>query len=391
MTGMFGDYGGQFVPETLVGPLAVLEAEYCAAKQDPTYQAEIDALLRGFVGRATPITRVRRLHSDRDVTLWLKREDLTHTGAHKINNVVGQALLAQRMGKQRIIAETGAGQHGVAVAAVCAHLGLACTIFMGSVDSKRQEPNLQRMRLLGATIVLVDAGSATLKDAVSEAIREWLADPADTHYLLGSVIGPHPYPTIVRDFQSVIGREARAQILDETGSLPDAVVACVGGGSNSLGIFSAFLADPVALYGVQAGGDGSTGVGRHAAPLLYGEPGVLHGTRTDLIQDADGQIQLTHSIAPGLDYAGAGPEHCLLRDEGRVNYLACSDDQALDAFELLSRTEGIIPALEAAHAIAALPEILDGLPAGGQVLVNLSGRGDKDLTSAVNAISSRAN
>ncbi|MBB5157221.1 tryptophan synthase subunit beta [Saccharopolyspora phatthalungensis] len=389
MTGMFGEYGGQFVPETLVGPLDQVEAEYQAAKQDPAYQAEIDDLLRGFVGRSTPITRLRRLHREREATVWLKREDLIHTGAHKINNVIGQALLAQRMGKRRIIAETGAGQHGVAVAAVCAHLGLDCTIFQGSVDAKRQEPNLQRMRLLGANVVLVDAGSATLKDAVSEAIRDWLAHPADTHYLLGSVIGPHPYPTIVRDFQSVIGREARAQILAEIGRLPDAVVACVGGGSNSLGIFSAFLDDPVPLYGVQAAGEGTTWLGRHAAPLLYGEPGVLHGTRTDLIQDEDGQIQPTHSIAPGLDYAGAGPEHCHLRDLGRVSYLVVTDAQALDAFAALSATEGIIPALESAHAIAALPTILADLPADAQVLVNLSGRGDKDLSSAFEALAAR--
>ncbi|MFD0412832.1 tryptophan synthase subunit beta [Streptomyces sp. NPDC127108] len=387
MTGMFGAYGGQFVPETLVGPLASVEEEYQAAKDDPAFAAEVDALLRGFAGRPTPITPIRRLHTGRGVTVWLKREDLTHTGAHKINNVIGQALLAQRMGKRRITADTGAGQHGVAVAAVCAHLGLECTIFQGSVDAKRQEPNLQRMRLLGARVVLVDAGSATLKDAINASIRDWLAHPAETHYLLGSAIGPHPYPTIVRELQSVIGREAREQIQVETGRLPHAVVACVGGGSNSLGMFSAFLDAPVRLYGVQAAGDGTGIPGRHSAPLLHGQPGVFHGTHTYLLQDADGQIHPTHSIAPGLDYAGAGPEHSHLRDTGRVHYLAVSDAQALEAFAALSRHEGIIPALESAHAVAALPLILPELPDEAHVLVNLSGRGDKDLSSAAEALS----
>lgn len=387
--GMFGEYGGQFVPETLVGPLTEVEAAFRAAQRDPEFQREKDALLRDFVGRRTPLTRTRRLYRERDITVWLKREDLAHTGAHKINNAVGQALLAHRMGKRRILADTGAGQHGVAVAAVCAYLGLDCTIFQGSVDAKRQEPNLQRMNLLGATVVQVDAGSATLKDALTEAIRDWLTHPDETYYLIGSTVGPHPFPTIVSEFQSVLGRESRAQMLDQAGVLPDAVVACVGGGSNSIGMFRAFLDEPVRLYGVQAAGDGSTGPGAHASPLLRGEPGVLHGTRTYLIQDEDGQIQPTHSIAPGLDYAGAGPEHSHLHDAGRVTYLPVTDDQALEAFAALSRDEGIIPALEPAHALGALPMVLPDLPDGAHVLVSLSGRGDKDLGSAMDALSDR--
>ncbi|WP_405583462.1 tryptophan synthase subunit beta [Streptomyces sp. NBC_01190] len=390
MNGHFGEHGGQFVAETLVGPLEQLWETYQQAREDSSFEAELQDLLARFVGRPTPITRLRRLGIEEyGVTLWLKREDLTHTGAHKINNAIGQALLAHRLGKRRIIAETGAGQHGVAVAAACAHLGLDATIYMGRVDAERQAPNLQRMKLLGAEVHLVDAGTATLKDAVNEAIRDWIAHPDSTHYLLGSVVGPHPFPTIVRDFQSVIGREARAQFLDAVGQLPEAVVACVGGGSNSIGVFSGFLDDEVRLVGVQAAGDGSGRMGHHAAPLLYGEPGILQGMRTYLLQDDDGQVLLTHSIAPGLDYPGVGPQHSHLKDIGRVEYTTCSDDEALAAFQLLSRAEGIVPALESAHAVAGALRLAPELPRGSQVLVNLSGRGDKDLTSALAAIALR--
>jgi tryptophan synthase beta chain len=389
MSGRFGNYGGQFVAETLVGPLEELWDTYLAARQDPTFEAELDNLLATFVGRPTPLTRLRRLGAEHGVTIWLKREDLTHTGAHKINNAIGQALLAHRLGKRRIIAETGAGQHGVAVAAACAYLGLDATIYMGRVDAARQEPNLQRMELLGAEVRLVDLGTATLKDAVNEAIRDWITHPDDTHYLLGSVVGPHPFPSIVRDFQSVIGREAREQFLAVAGQLPDAVIACVGGGSNSIGVFSGFLDNDVRLVGVQAAGDGSGRLGHHAAPLLYGEPGVLQGMRTYLLQDDDGQVLLTHSIAPGLDYPGAGPEHSHLKDSGRVEYLTASDDEALAAFQLLARAEGIVPALESSHAVAAALRLAPGFPRGSQLLVNLSGRGDKDLTSAIAAIGQR--
>jgi tryptophan synthase beta chain len=390
MTGRFGEYGGQFVAETLVAPLEELEVAYQKALGDDAFLTELDELLGTFVGRPTPLTRLRRLGIEAGgVTLWLKREDLTHTGAHKINNSIGQALLAKRLGRRRIIAETGAGQHGVAVAAACAHLGLDATVYMGRVDAERQAPNVQRMELLGAEVRLVSTGTATLKDAINEAIRDWIANPDSTHYLLGSVVGPHPFPTIVRGFQSVIGREARAQFEAATGRLPDAVVACVGGGSNSLGMFSAFLDDPVRLVGVQAAGDGLGAGGRHAAPLLYGEPGVLQGTRTYLLQDDDGQIRLTHSIAPGLDYPGVGPEHSHLRDTGRVTYIEASDDAALDAFSLLSRVEGIVPALESAHAVAGALRLAGELEPGSNVLVNLSGRGDKDLVSAMAALRAR--
>ncbi|MGC5033280.1 tryptophan synthase subunit beta [Micromonospora sp. DT229] len=390
MSGWFGGYGGQFVAETLVAPLEELEAAYQKAQASEEFLGELDDLLTRFVGRPTPLTRLRRLGVEANgCTLWLKREDLTHTGAHKINNAVGQALLARRIGKQRIIAETGAGQHGVAVAAACAHLQLDATIYMGRVDAERQAPNVQRMELLGAEVRLVDNGTATLKDAINEAIRDWIAHPDSTHYLLGSVVGPHPFPTIVRGFQSVIGREARQQFQDTVGGLPDAVVACVGGGSNSVGMFSAFLDDPVRLIGVQAAGEGLGPDGRHAAPLLYGEPGVLQGTRTYLLQDDDGQILLTHSVAPGLDYPGVGPEHSYFKDTGRVEYRTASDDQALAAFALLSRAEGIIPALESAHAVAGGLELAEELAPGSNILVNLSGRGDKDLVSALAALRER--
>jgi tryptophan synthase beta chain len=379
MTGRFGQYGGQFVSETLVRPLEDLEEAFTEAMASPGFLADLDGLLHEFAGRPTPLTRLRHLGARDDVTIWLKREDLAHTGAHKINNCIGQALLAQRLGRERIVAETGAGQHGVAVAATCAHLGLHCTVYMGSVDAERQAPNLERMRLLGADVRLVDQGTATLKDAINQAIRHWLADPEGTHYLLGSVVGPHPFPTIVRTFQSVIGREAREQFLERTDDLPGVVVACVGGGSNSIGIFSAFLDDPVRLVGAQASGDGRGPQGLHAAPLLWGEPGVVQGARTYLLQDEQGQIRLTHSIAPGLDYPAVGPEHSHLKDTGRAEYVGVSDTEALQAFRLLSSSEGIIPALESSHAVAAALRLAPGLPRGTHVLVNLSGRGDKDL------------
>lgn len=383
--GFFGDYGGQFVTETLVPPLTEFAAAYDAAQADETFTTELDTLLAQFVGRPTPITRLRQLGTANGTTLWLKREDLTHTGAHKINNSLGQALLARRMGRKRIVAETGAGQHGVAVSAVCAYLGLDCVIYMGAVDARRQAPNLQRMRLLGADVRLVDAGTGTLREAVNAAIREWLADPHDTHYLLGSAVGPHPFPSIVAEFQSVIGREARRQIVEATGGLPDAVVACVGGGSNAIGVFRAFLDDDVALFGAQATGDGSQRLGHQAAPLLYGQPGVLQGALSYLLQDEDGQVRDTSSVAPGLDYAAAGPEHAHLQDTGRVTYVGVSDAEALDAFALLSRFEGIIPALESAHAVAAALRLAGDFD-GGNVLVNLSGRGDKDLATALAAL-----
>jgi tryptophan synthase beta chain len=384
--GRFGDYGGQFVPETLVGPLEDLQNAHAEAMRSRDFVAELDRLLRDFVGRPTPLTRLRRLGAEHGVTLWLKREDLAHTGAHKINNCVGQGLLAQRLGRKRVVAETGAGQHGVAVSAVCAHLGLRCTVYMGSEDARRQAPNLARMRLLGAEVRLVDAGTATLKDASNEAIRDWLADPADTHYLLGSVVGPHPFPSMVRDFQSVIGTEARQQFLDQAGRLPAAVVACVGGGSNSIGVFSAFLEDPVRLVGAQAAGNGnSDGSGHHAAPLLWGEPGILHGAWTYLLQDDEGQIKLTHSIAPGLDYPAVGPEHSHLMDSGRVDYVGVTDAEALEAFRLLSVREGILPALESSHAVAAALRMAGDFEIGSHVLINLSGRGDKDLDTVIAA------
>lgn len=381
MTGRFGDYGGQFVSETLVRPLEDLDAAFAEAMRSPDFVAELRGLLQEFAGRPTALTRLRKLGSDDHVSLWLKREDLVHTGAHKINNCIGQALLARRLGRKRIVAETGAGQHGVAVAAVCAYLGLRCTIYMGRVDAERQASNVARMNLLGAQVQFVDDGTATLKDAINQAIREWLADPRDTYYLLGSAVGPHPFPTIVRTFQSVIGTEARRQILDRLGALPDVVVACVGGGSNSIGMFSAFLDDPVRLIGAQAAGDGGGRQGFHAAPLLWGDPGVMHGARSYLLQDDDGQIRETHSVAAGLDYPCVGPEHSYLKDIGRVDYVAVSDREALDAFRLLSSQEGIIPALESSHAVAAALRIAPDLERGSNVLVNLSGRGDKDLTT----------
>jgi len=377
--GRYGEFGGQYLPETLMPAVAELEAAWLEARADRVFTDELARLLRDWVGRPTPLTDAPRLA--RAVGLprvLLKREDLAHTGAHKINSAVGQALLAKRMGKRRIVAETGAGQHGVATAAACALLGLECIVYMGTVDARRQQANVFRMKLLGAEVREVEAGSRTLKDAVNEAIRDWVTNVRTTYYLLGSAIGPHPYPAMVRDFQSIIGTEARDQSVAALGRLPDAVVACVGGGSNAIGIFSAFLADKgVRLIGVEAGGEGIAS-GRHAASIVGGAVGVLHGSRTLVLQDEHGQIRETHSVSAGLDYPGVGPEHAELARSGRVRYAARTDREALDAFALLSRTEGIIPALEPAHAIAELPAIArDG--ADHAVLVCLSGRGDKDL------------
>ena len=377
--GRYGEFGGQYLPETLMPAVAELEAAWLEARADRVFTDELARLLRDWVGRPTPLTDAPRLA--RAVGLprvLLKREDLAHTGAHKINSAVGQALLAKRMGKRRIVAETGAGQHGVATAAACALLGLECIVYMGTVDARRQQANVFRMKLLGAEVREVEAGSRTLKDAVNEAIRDWVTNVRTTYYLLGSAIGPHPYPAMVRDFQSIIGTEARDQSVAALGRLPDAVVACVGGGSNAIGIFSAFLADKgVRLIGVEAGGEGIAS-GRHAASIVGGAVGVLHGSRTLVLQDEHGQIRETHSVSAGLDYPGVGPEHAELARSGRVRYAARTDREALDAFALLSRTEGIIPALEPAHAIAELPAIARD-EADHAVLVCLSGRGDKDL------------
>jgi tryptophan synthase beta chain len=383
----FGPYGGQFVPETLMPALDELERVYCEARADPAFQAELDHLLATFVGRPTPLTHAARLSARLGgAQIYLKREDLAHTGAHKINNALGQALLVKRMGKRRIVAETGAGQHGVASATVAALLGLECVVYMGTVDIARQQPNVFRMKLLGAEVRPVTSGSQTLKDAINEAIRDWVTNVHDTHYLLGSALGPHPYPTIVRDFQSVIGREARAQILEAAGRLPDTCVACVGGGSNAIGLFTGFRADEdVALVGVEAGGAGLP-TGRHAA--RFGDPargrlGVIHGTRTFVLQNADGQIADTHSVSAGLDYAAVGPEHALLRDQERAFYTSATDAEALAAFQLLCETEGIIPALESAHAVAEAVRLAPTLRPDQILLVNLSGRGDKDLDTVM--------
>jgi tryptophan synthase beta chain len=378
--GYFGAFGGRFVPETLVEPVEALERAYLAAREDAAFGAELDRLLRDYVGRPTPLYETIRLAQDAGgARLFLKREDLTHTGAHKINNALGQALLAVRMGKRRIVAETGAGQHGVATATACALLGLDCHVYMGAEDMSRQALNVFRMRLLGAEVLSVEAGSRTLKDAINEAMRDWVTNVSDTYYLLGSVLGPHPYPLMVREFQSVIGREARAQILEQSGRLPDAIVACVGGGSNAMGIFDAFIDDEgVRLIGVEAGGD-QIARGRHAARFAGGSAGVLQGTRTFVLQDADGNIEPTHSISAGLDYAAIGPEHAWLRDIGRAEYGHVSDADALDAFQRLARLEGILPALESAHAIAYARTLAKTLGPSANILVNLSGRGDKDV------------
>ena len=381
--GRYGAYGGRFVPETLMGPLQELEDAYREASRDPEFQAELNTLLRTYAGRPTPLTPARRLaaHIGKG-RVYLKREDLTHTGAHKINNAIGQILLAKRMGKTRIIAETGAGQHGVATATVAALFGLECEIYMGTEDMRRQSLNVFRMRLLGANVKPVDSGSRTLKDAINEAMRDWVTNVGNTHYLLGSVLGAHPYPWIVRDFQAVIGREARAQILETERRLPDLLIACVGGGSNAIGLVYEFLRDPdIRMIGVEAGGRG-TALGEHAARFSGGRKGVLQGTLSYVLQDANGQIAGTHSVSAGLDYPAVGPEHSYLHDNGRVQYTSIPDDQALEAFQLLSRQEGIIPALESAHAIAELLRIDPQLEKDAVVIVNLSGRGDKDVNQA---------
>ncbi len=385
--GHFGPYGGMFVPETLLSALDDLTREYLAARQDPAFQGELDTLLGDFAGRPTPLYFAERLTGKLGgPKIYLKREDLLHTGAHKINNALGQILLARRMGKRRIIAETGAGQHGVATAAVAARFGFECVIYMGAVDMERQALNVARMRFLGATVVAVTAGQATLKEAINEAMRDWVTHVRTTHYILGSALGSHPYPMMVRDFHRVIGLEARAQILEREGRLPDLLVACVGGGSNAIGLFHPFLDDAgVRMVGVEAGGEGITR-GKHAARFQGGRLGVLQGTKTWLLADADGQIELTHSVSAGLDYAAIGPEHSWLRDQGRVDYDYVTDTEALDAFQTLSQTEGIIPALESAHAVAWLIQHGPRLPKNNLVVVNLSGRGDKDVAQAAEAL-----
>ena len=379
--GRFGQYGGQYVPETVMGALAELEAAYLEAKADPAFQAELASLLHEFVGRPTALYHAKGLTAHAGgAQIYLKREDLCHTGAHKMNNAMGQALLAKRMGKRHVIADTGAGQHGVASATACAMLGLGCTVYMGTEDMRRQEPNVFRMRLLGAELHPVDAGSKTLKEAVSEAIRAWVADVADTHFLIGSAVGPHPYPMLVRDFQLVIGREAREQSLEAAGKLPDYVVACVGGGSNAIGMFHPFVGDEsVSLIGVEAAGEGIE-TGHHAVSLGEGRLGVLHGAMSYLLQTPEGQVLPTHSISAGLDYPGVGPEHAWLKDSNRATYVSVTDDEAVAALRLLSRVDGIIPALESAHAIAyVINTLAPSLRPDQSVLVNLSGRGDKDL------------
>ena len=385
--GYFGEFGGRFVPETLVEPVEALERAYFEVRDDAAFERELDRLLKHYVGRPTPVYQTSRLsESSGGARIFLKREDLTHTGAHKINNALGQALLAVRMGKRRIVAETGAGQHGVATATACALLGLDCHVYMGSEDMERQALNVFRMRLLGAHVCRVDAGSRTLKDAINEAMRDWVTNVEDTYYLLGSVLGPHPYPLMVREFQSVIGREAREQMLELTGALPDAIVACVGGGSNALGVFDAFIPDAaVRLIGVEAGGEQILR-GRHAARFAGGSAGVLQGTRTFILQDEDGNIESTHSISAGLDYPAVGPEHSWLRAVGRAEYAFVTDAEALDAFQALARLEGILPALESAHAIAFARKLATDLGANATILVNLSGRGDKDVDTVGKAL-----
>ncbi len=378
LRGYFGSFGGRFVPETLMSALHELESTWRRLDGDPGFNRELADLLRTYVGRPTPLFHARRL-SERagGARLWLKREDLNHTGAHKINNALGQALLARTIGKRRIIAETGAGQHGVASATAAALLGLECAVYMGVEDMRRQRPNVRRMKLLGAEVIAVEQGSATLKDAVNEALRDWVTNISTTHYVIGSVVGPHPFPLIVRELQKVIGLEAREQVLESAGRLPDAVVACVGGGSNAIGIFHGFLDDPVCLYGVEAGGRGAD-PGGHAASLTLGSPGVLHGARSYLLQDEHGQIEPTHSVSAGLDYPGVGPEHARLKESGRVIYDTVDDREALDAFHLCCELEGIVPALESAHALAYASRLAPGFH---ELVVNLSGRGDKDLES----------
>nr|VFK67853.1 MAG: tryptophan synthase, beta chain [Candidatus Kentron sp. UNK]VFK71204.1 MAG: tryptophan synthase, beta chain [Candidatus Kentron sp. UNK] len=378
--GRFGPYGGKFVAETLMGPIEELRAAYEHYLQDTCFLAELDADLAHYVGRPSPLYLAERWSRHLGgARVYLKREDLNHTGAHKINNTVGQALLAKRMGKERVIAETGAGQHGVATATVAARLGLACVVYMGTEDIERQAVNVYRMKLLGAEVIPVASGSRTLKDALNEALRDWVANVDSTFYIIGTVAGPHPYPVMVRDFQAIIGREAREQILTQAGRLPNALVACVGGGSNAIGLFHPFLGDEdVALYGVEAAGEGLT-TGKHAAPLCTGTPGILHGNRTYLMEDADGQILATHSISAGLDYPGVGPEHAWLKDTGRATYVAATDQEALAAFHDLTRTEGIMPALESSHALAYAARLAPTMSQNEIIIVSLSGRGDKDI------------
>jgi tryptophan synthase beta chain len=375
----FGPYGGRYVPETLIPALDELEAAWLEARADPSFQQELSALLRDYVGRPTPLYLAGRLSEEVGHPVWLKREDLLHTGAHKINNAIGQALLAKRMGKTRVIAETGAGQHGVAAATACALLGIECVVYMGTEDMRRQKPNVERMRLLGATVAPVEVGARTLKEAVSQAIRDWVANVEGTHYIIGSAVGPSPYPALVRDLQRVIGDEARAQLLEEAGRLPQRAIACVGGGSNAIGTFVAFYDDEdVELIGVEAGGEGLDS-GRHGAPLTAGARGVLHGAMSAVLQDEEGQILEAHSVSAGLDYPGSGPEHAFLRDSGRARYVAVTDEEALAAFRKMAKLEGIIPALEPAHALAWLL----ANPGSELDLVTLSGRGDKDLAEVL--------
>jgi tryptophan synthase beta chain len=377
--GMFGIFGGRFVAETLMPLILDLEREYEAAKADPAFRAEMDGYLTHYVGRPSPLYFAERLTDHfGGAKIYLKREELNHTGSHKVNNVLGQIMLARRMGKKRIIAETGAGQHGVATATLCARFGLDCVVYMGAVDVERQMPNVTRMRMLGAEVVPVQSGSRTLKDAMNDALRDWVTNVTDTFYCIGTVAGPHPYPAMVRDFQSIIGTEVRAQMQEAEGRLPDSLIACIGGGSNAMGLFHPFLDDrDVAIYGVEAAGHGLTGL--HAASIAGGRPGVLHGNRTYLLMDADGQITDAHSISAGLDYPGIGPEHSWLHETGRVSYLSATDEEALEAFQLLARLEGIIPALEPAHALARVAELAPTLPRDHLMVVNLSGRGDKDV------------
>jgi tryptophan synthase beta chain len=378
--GYYGEYGGRFVAETLMQPLLDLELAYAKYMSDPDFLSELDDDLKNYVGRPSPLYHAKRWSQEiGGAQIYLKREDLNHTGAHKVNNTVGQALLAKRMGKPRVIAETGAGQHGVATATIAARLGLECRVYMGSEDIKRQSTNVFRMKLLGAEVIPVTSGSCTLKDALNEALRDWVSNVDNTFYIIGTVAGPHPYPQIVRDFQSVIGREARAQCLEGLGRLPDALVACVGGGSNAIGLFYPFINDSeVQMFGVEAGGEGVAS-GKHSAPLNAGRPGILHGNRTYLMQDECGQIEATHSISAGLDYPGVGPEHSWLKDTGRATYEAISDQEALVAFDRLTKLEGIIPALETSHALAYAEKLADSMHNDKIIVVNLSGRGDKDI------------
>jgi tryptophan synthase beta chain len=381
--GHFGEYGGRFVPEALIGALDELEAAHNSAKEDPNFQAELDYLLKTYTGRPSPISEAKRFSEYAGgARIFLKREDLNHTGSHKINNVLGQALLTKRMGKRRIIAETGAGQHGVASATAAALLGLECVVYMGEEDTKRQALNVARMKLLGAEVIPVTQGSKTLKDAINEAMRDWVTNVETTHYLLGTVAGPHPFPTMVRDFHKIIGEESREQIFEIIGKLPDAVLACVGGGSNAIGIFHAFIPDKeVKLIGLEAGGSGIE-TGKHASSISGGSPGVLHGNRTYILQDEDGQTIESHSISAGLDYPGVGPEHAYLHDIGRAEYRSITDSEAMEAFSLLSKTEGILPAIETAHALAGAIKVGKEMGSGANLLINLSGRGDKDVQTA---------